>query len=259
MGFIEEKTEDGLEIMQEGLPFFFERSQDIACLVQHGFTSTTSSVREYAEYLAEKGITCLGPRLPGHGTNVRHMGTKTYGDWISRVEEAFEFLSQRYEKIFVTGLSLGGTLSLYLAERHKDRINGVIPVCAPLFLKNPALPLAGLLKYVIKVFPGVAGDIKDPGVTEVAYDKVSVPAIHELVKLMKLVKETLPDISCPIKIFEAREDHVVPPENATLIYDQVRSRDKELVWLDNSYHVATLDYDREKIFQGAFDFIQEKS
>lgn len=260
MNFLEEKTEDGIDIMEESLPFLFERSDDVACLVQHGFTSTTSSVRDYAEYLAENGITCLGPRLPGHGTNVRHMGTKTFGDWVARVEEAFGFLSDNYKTVFLTGLSLGGTLTLYLAERYSDRLAGIIPVCPAIFLKNPAVPLAKYLKYIVKVLPvGAAGDLKDNDAVEIAYDKISVPAINELAKLMKLVKERLPEVECPVKLVHARDDHVVKPASSIYAYEHIRSKDKSLIWLENSYHVATLDYDSDILFREALEFINERS
>ena len=62
-------------------------------------------------------------------------------------------------------------------------------------------------------------------------------------------------ISVPIRIFAARNDHVVPPKNSEYIYEHVSSTDKELIWLDNCYHVATLDVDKERVFEEAFSFV----
>ena len=39
------------------------------------------------------------------------------------------------------------------------------------------------------------------------------------------------------------------------IYDNISSTDKEIIWLDNCYHVATLDYDKDKIFEASYNFM----
>ena len=244
----------GLSVMDDGKPFFFEGGK-VGCLLLHGFTGTTSSMKPMGEYLAGKGLTVLGPRLPGHGTNVKDMGRWSRNDWTRTVELALSELQELCDSVFVSGLSMGGTLTLYLSERFPDDIAGVMPICTPVFMKNPALKLVPALKYLIGSFPGPGNDLKDPGVKEVAYEKLSVKALHELIKLMKLVDESLDRITAPIRIFQARDDHVVLPENAPHVLERVGSADKEIVWLDNSFHVATLDFDKETIFEKSYRFI----
>jgi carboxylesterase len=247
-----------IEVMDDGMPFFFDGGET-GCLLIHGFTGTTSSMKPMGEYLAERELTVLGPRLPGHGTNVEDMGRWSYNHWTRAVEVALEEISEICSRVFVGGLSMGGTLTLYLGERGKESVAGLMPICAPVFLKNPTLKLVPLLKRIIKTFPGPGNDIKDPDVEEVAYEKLSVNALHEMVKLMSLVGRNLERITAPIRIFQAREDHVVPPPNAPHIFGSVSSTDKELIWLDNSYHVATLDFDKEIIFEESYNFIREST
>lgn len=249
----------GLEVMEEGKPFFFDGG-DTGCLLIHGFTGTTSSMRLMGEYLAAKGITCLGPRLPGHGTSVEDMGRWSYTDWTSTAETALGELREICGKVYVTGLSMGGLLTLYLAERHSDMLAGAIPISAPAHWLSPGLngvliKGVGFLKHLIKQMPGPGNDVRDPDVTEVAYDKLSTSAAHELLKLQRVVDADMSRITCPIKIFAGRNDHVVPPKNSQYIYDNVSSKDKELLWLPECYHVATLDCDKEKIFEASYNFM----
>jgi carboxylesterase len=162
--------------MEDGRPFFFEGGPT-GCLLIHGFTGTTSSMRLMGEYLAERGVTCLGPRLPGHGTDVIDMGRWSYTDWTSTVETALAELNEICEKVFVGGLSMGGLLTLYLAERHSDEIAGAIPISAPVHWIAPgasaiALKFVPVLKHLIKTIPGPGNDLKEPDVTEVAYEKL---------------------------------------------------------------------------------------
>ncbi|HOB86735.1 MAG TPA: alpha/beta fold hydrolase [Bacillota bacterium] len=243
------------KVMPGAEPFHFPGS-DVGCLLIHGFTGTTSSMREMGEYLAAQGFTVSGIRLKGHGTSIEEFNRCRYQDWVESAEAGLRELAQRCSTVFVTGLSMGGSLTLYLAARYPDKVKGIIPICGPVYLKNPLLPLVPVLKYVIKTLPGVGGDIKNPEVTELAYDKISLPATWELVKLLKVVKELLPSIRQPALIIQSREDHVVHPSNAPYIYEHISSQDKEILWLENSYHVATMDYDKELIFQKAAAFIK---
>jgi carboxylesterase len=250
----------GLDVMEDGKPFFFEGGKT-GVLLQHGFTGTTSSMKPMGEYLAGKGLTVLGPRLPGHGTDVKDMGRYTYNDWIATVETALAELQGMCDQVFVAGLSMGGTLTLYLGEQHSDTLAGIIPIdAAAVGLASPSqdrlVKLVPALKHVLKTMPGPGGDLKDPDATEIAYEKFSTHALHEFVKLMKYVESSIGRITVPIRIFHSREDHVVAPRNAVFIYENVGSTDKELIWLDNSYHVATLDYDKEKVFEDSYNFIK---
>lgn len=250
----------GLDVMEDGKPFFFERDKQLGCLLIHGFTGTTSSMKPMGEYLSGKGVTVLGPRLPGHGTTVEDMGKWAYTDWTATVETAFDELAALCDNVFVSGLSMGGTLTLYLGERRADKVKGLMPISAPVDKLAPGaqqylLPLVPLLKKVVKTFPGPGNDLKDPEVVEVAYEKLSTNALHELIKLAALVKPDLGRIKAPMRIFAAKDDHVVPTANADYIYEHVGSGDKEIVWLRNCYHVATLDCDKEKIFEDSYNFM----
>ena len=252
----------GTDVMEDGKPFFFDGDHKIGCLLIHGFTGTTSSMKPMGEYLAAKGLTVLGPRLPGHGTDVKDMAHWSYTDWTATVETALEELGSLCEKVFVAGLSMGGTLTLYLGENFPDRISGIVTISAAgvpnlttSFILNQAQKLIPVMKHLIKSLPGVGNDVKDPAVTEIAYDKYSTNAAHEYKKLSVAVTADLGRITMPIKIFHSREDHVIPTKNALFVFDHVNSSDKELVWLENSYHVATIDFDKELIFDQSYDFI----
>jgi carboxylesterase len=56
-----------------------------------------------------------------------------------------------------------------------------------------------------------------------------------------------------------RHDHTGHPRNARIIFDSVSSTDKELVWCERSYHVITLDYDREMVLERTYEFIKERA
>ena len=57
----------------------------------------------------------------------------------------------------------------------------------------------------------------------------------------------------------SHNDHTVHPGNAEMIFNEVSSTDKELVWVDRSYHVITLDHDRDEVYRRTFEFIDQRA
>lgn len=239
-------------VLKGAEPFYFEGSR-VGVLAIHGFTGTPQSMRELGEQYANEGFTVCGPRLKGHGTHYEEMEMTTYEDWIASVEEGYEWLKARCDKIVVTGLSMGGTLTLYMAEKHPE-ISAIIPINATINIDQMQQILSLTEPRFIN---GIGSDIKAEGVQELAYEKTPVRSLHELFKLKKVTIEKLADIHCPALICVSRVDHVVPPKDSDYIYEHISSPEKKKLILENSYHVATLDNDKDKIFQESLAFIKQ--
>ncbi len=245
------------QILAGAEPFAFE-GNDIGVLVSHGFTGTPQSMRYYGEALHRRfGFTVVGPRLPGHGTSPDDMETTGYLDWAREIEQQLEALAARKRKVFVTGLSMGGTLTLNMAARFPERVHGIATIAAA------AGPLkrefAGVLALdpAPRRIPGIGSDIKAPGVQELAYAEVPVACMREITALIAQTGALMDGITCPALVIHGREDHVVPPANALHIVNTLASSDIRLLWLEHSYHVATLDNDKDLIVDRVGRFFAE--
>ncbi len=235
-------------------PFYFEGG-DTGVLVLHGFTGTTQSMRYLGEQLRDAGFTVCGPRLKGHGTHYEDMEETTYQDWLASAEEGYQWLKQRCSQIFITGLSMGGTLTLHLAADHPE-VKGIIPINAAVDI--PELEqLKGASEP--RFLDAIGSDIKQEGANELAYDKTPLQAVQQLLTFMEKTRDRLEDIKCPALIYRSVEDHVVPPLNSSMIYNEIESEEKEIIDLPESYHVATLDNDKETIADGCISFIKKHS
>jgi carboxylesterase len=104
--------------------------------------------------------------------------------------------------------------------------------------------------------PGIGSDIKKPGVVELAYKEVPVPALRQIYALIGVTHDLLPTVRCPVLVMQSREDHVVDPSNAPRIVRRLGSSRIDLRWLDDSYHVATLDNDLPYIASETLAFIR---
>lgn len=225
----------------------------IGILVSHGFTGTTQSMRPLGEAFAKEGYTVSVPRLKGHGTHHEEMEQTTYQDWIASIDEAYAWLSERCDTIFMAGLSMGGTLALYIAENH--------PEIQAISLINAAVDVPSMVAVNdmqdVRFLDAIGSDIKKAGVTELAYEMTPVASVKQLLKFMSEVRANLPKVQCPTLIFVAPEDHVVPANNAQIIYDEISSKEKAIIEMPDSYHVATLDNDQERIIKETLAFFRK--
>ncbi len=235
-------------------PFAFDGGTT-GVLMVHGYTGTPQGMREWGEYLAAQGCTVFGPRLPGHGTAPKDLHSVTAAEWVAEVERALRGLMEQCHDVFVCGLSMGGCITLDLASRFGEQLAGIVVVNPFLYSNDPRVKLAPLLGNVPLLLKGVYNDIAEPGRNELGYPKVSTKSSWSALKYGRAVKERLGKVTIPTLIFASRQDHVVHPGNASLVHESIGSADKELVWLDRSFHVATLDYDRHLIFEQSAKFV----
>jgi carboxylesterase len=220
---------------------------DDGALVLHGFTGNPSSMRPLAEALADQGFTVEMPRLPGHGTRWQELQGTTWHDWAREMVAAFERLRARTTAQVAVGLSMGGTLALHLAETRGDDLAGVVAINPMLHSSDPRLKALPVLKWAVPALPGIGNDIAKPGGDELPYPKLPLKALASFVALQRRVREDLDRVRVPTLVFTSRNDHVVEPENGTTVMEGISSTDAEQVWLEHSYHVATLDHDAEDI------------
>ncbi len=225
-------------------------------LLCHGFTGSPQSLRPWAAYLAEYGLTISLPRLPGHGTTWQEMARTRWEDWYAEVDRAFGELRSATDEIFVMGLSMGGCLALRLAELHGDAVRGLVLVNPSVTAETKLFLLAPVLKLVVPSLKGVTSDIKREGSTELGYDRVPVKAAATLPGLWKITTKHLDQVTQPVLVYRSTTDHVVGPANVEILRKALPADRLEVRECPDSYHVATLDNDAEAIFAGSLDFVR---
>jgi carboxylesterase len=224
-------------------------------LVLHGFTGSPVSMQPVSDALAEAGFAVEMPRLPGHGTHVDDLLPAGFDDWLAEAERALEALRGRTAggKQVVVGLSMGGVLTCALAQRHND-LAGVVVINAPVAVPDEmAVAIQQMVDGGMEVMDSIGGDIADPDATESSYDQTPLRPLLSLIQSGTEVRGRLGDIACPTLIITSRQDHVVNPGDSDIIAASV-SGPVERVWLEKSYHVATVDYDKAEVQSATVDF-----
>jgi carboxylesterase len=77
--------------------------------------------------------------------------------------------------------------------------------------------------------------------------------------MLKYTRARLHDVSVPMQLFHSVDDHTLPVSNTEIVMKGVSSRTKQRIELTNSYHVATIDYDAEIIFENSRIFIESQA
>ena len=228
----------------------------VGALLLHGFSGSPRSMRPWADRLAAAGLSVELPRLPGHGTRWQDMAVTRWEDWYAEADRSLTLLRARCSTALVMGLSMGGTLALRLAEQRPDDVAGLVLVNPSVHSERKDRHLLPLMRHVVKALPGIGNDIAKPGVDEGCYDKLPLQPAYSLQQGWAQVRADIAKVTSPVLLLHSREDHVVEPSNSAWILANVSSSDRTEVWLEESYHVATLDNDAPLIFSSSIDFVR---
>lgn len=227
----------------------------VGVLLSHGFTGSPASMRPWGEHLGSLGYGVAVPLLPGHGTTWQELNRHRWEDWYAAIGAAFDTLRAEHDEVVVGGLSMGGALALRLAADRPDEVAGVMVVNPALATRRLDVRLLPVLKHVVPSFPAIADDIKKAGVTETAYTRTPLKAIHSFIRSWPGLIADLPRVTAPLLYFRSPEDHVVDGSTEPIVLERVSSPDVTRIELPESYHVATLDNDAPTIFEQSAAFL----
>jgi carboxylesterase len=243
----------------------------VGVLLLHGFTGSPFEVRLLGDHLAGLGYAVEGPRLAGHAARTADLAASRWPDWLASADRALDRLATRADALVVCGLSMGGLLTLELARRRAADLAAVCVLAPALFLTSSALRFVDVTRRMPPVLfgraalPKLAGsDIRDREMRRlngIAQGRawMPLPALASLVDLGAHVRAHLAEVRLPILLAHSRSDHTVPFACMEAVAAAVGTprRDVRRLILERSYHVLTLDVERETVFQAVADHIRE--
>lgn len=242
-------------------PFDLVGDDDVGVVLVHGFTGTPHEVRYLGDQLARAGYTVRAPLLPGHGTTLHDLDRTTWEDWTEHVERAVDALRVRCRRVAVVGQSLGGLIALHLASHRRD-LAAVGSLAAPLWLEGLSERVSrwtttGPLTR-IRTLPKLGGaDVRDrrARADNPSYPAIPTRALGQLLAFMKLAHAALPEITQPVLVLHARQDHTAPVACAPRIAELTRARRIRI--LPRSYHLISVDVERDIVAAEVTAFLRE--
>ena len=243
-------------------------SRGVLCL--HGVTGTPFEIRPLAEALGRRGCSVMAPMLAGHGGSLADLAASGWPDWLRSAEDALDELQARVGggPVAICGFSMGGLLALRLARLHPERISALVVMSAPLRLRRyQVMGIRAIARLPIdfRAHPGAAvpklagSDISDD---DMRYENPGlrafpISALEGLLDLMDTVRADLPAIKTPVMVVHGRQDHTVPMEDSLELTGCLGSDVIERLWLDKSFHIVTLDVERDTVVDGVTRFLAQ--
>ena len=251
----------------------------------HGLTGTSNEMRYTANSLHRKGYTVICPKLANHGEPMAILKETTWQDFYQSIKGVFLEVegSAKGGPIFIGGLCIGALLGLLLADEFGARISAVsclsvtlfydgwnVPwyrILLPIFYWTPILKDISYYKedspYGIKdeairervhqYYSRASLDDMD-GMLEHGYPYIPASLFYQNHLLIKHVTKRLSSVEVPVQLIQAKDDDTTGVKNSEFVYHRIKSRIKELILLEDSYHVITVDREREKVAQKMDEF-----
>ena len=251
-------------------------------LLVHGLTGTPTEMRAIAKQLAKQGFSVMCPQLAGHCGSVADLKRSKWQDWYGSIERAFEAAKQTHTRVYVASLSMGALIALKLAEEKGARVDGLGLLSVTFFYDGWNMPhlrrklllplvLYSPLRYFVSWRENPPYGIKCERTRAAVHNVLtrrdknaaqkvgifSTPAvtIHESLRLIRAVKKALPGVHSPALIVHSTEDDTASIKNAHYVAARISSNKVETFFVDNTYHVLTLDkrkYDVARRLAGFF-------
>jgi len=259
---------------------FFLPAGGSGVLLVHGLTGTPSEMRFVGKGLQQRGFTVYGMQLAGHCQDERALIATGWRDWYASVQDAARRLGERVDQLFVAGLSMGAVLALHLAANQPRDISGIALYGTTLAYDGWAIPpkarLAFLLPLLLRLGIGrrrsfeecFPHGIKDERIRARIVEFMRTgqsggggllanpwPSLAEFYKLARRVRAELPRVRTPCLTVHAVEDDIASASNARIVLRNVGGR-VEAVWLSDSYHMITIDRQRQTVVDESARFFK---
>ncbi len=251
-----------------------------AVLLFHGMTGSPYELKKYGQYLHSLGYDVFANCLPGHGDNVQEIFTVKYEDWLNFAYFKFVQLKSKYEEVYVSGLCLGAVLAVAVAQQFKSDVSGVIALSTTLYLDGWRLPwykflmpigLTTLIRFYYtypECDPHGIKNLRTRNIVkkllqkgDVGMNDFPMTCIYELLKLSRFVrnKKLMKQVVSPILFIHSKEDDLTSPKSSKVVYDNISSEDKELIILNDSYHMVLYDNEKDFVFEKVGSFLNSHS
>jgi carboxylesterase len=255
-----------------------------AVLLLHGLYGTPQQMQYLARKLnVQGGHTVHIPNIRGYSVFNEAVPSETtnWHHWMEQVEAQFDALKREHDEVSVGGLCIGADLSLQLAIKRSPDIHALCLFSAPLRYDGWNVTWMSRFKFIGYYTPlrfmmalaekppyglkderirqWVARQMDERGNSVLGSNYSPLTGVLESERLMKDVRKNLHKISAPTLIIHAIEDDLASPRNAQIIEETISSAQIKKVLLDNSYHIITMDFQKERVARETLDFIKQQT
>ncbi len=249
-----------------------------AVLLIHGLQGVPTEMLPLAKSLHKAGYSVRVPRFKGYGYTEGGgpRSVTSWREWREQVLLELRDMRREFHTVSVGGLCMGAVLALSIAEEAGEDIAGLALLSTTFFYDGWSIPwyrfllplgyytpFRYLYQYSGRKPFGIKNEklqqwvISQKNATLAAATNLGLPAIHEADLLIRATKRGLGRVTTPALIIHAADDDVSTLRSADFVGDHIKSDKVVKVVLHNSYHMVTLDNERERVASETIDFFNE--
>jgi carboxylesterase len=242
-------------------------------LMLHGLGANSLELSVLARHLHQNGFTVHAPHIEGYSFG---SATQTWHDWLREAQRHYEALEAQCQTVSVVGLSMGATLSLMLASKVKPACIVLLSAC--LAYNGWAIPSYSFLLRIAPYVPflqryrfaeaepyGIKNEemrarvkrsLAQDHIAESGADALSYKQISQGLKLADDIWDHLANIHAPALFIHAADDETAHPKSIEQAMSQMSSNNKRLHLLGDSYHMVTVDNERDTVNHETSTFLK---
>ena len=251
-------------------------SKDSVTILLPGLNGGGLELGQLPSFLNANGFNTVLPEIKGYlyGSPVDH-----YETWISQLHNCIDQLKNQYKTINLVGISMGSTLALAVATQRTD-ISSIALLSPVLRYDGWSVPWYRFLldiaynlgirnwgyserePFGIKnqdLRRRVRDKFKAQELSEVGAPLITARHLHEAKGLMSYTTKNLDEINSRILLIQSVEDDTCSVWSAEKILAKVKSDLRRTIWLGNSYHIITIDNEREIVLNETLRFFAREA
>jgi len=257
-----------------------DRAPRDAVLLLHGLSGSPLEMQYLERQFHAAGFGTRNPSIPGcgFGTRQNRFDAGAWREWVQFGAGELDALAREHERVYVAGLCIGAVLALRLAIERPQQVAGLALVSTTLAYDGWQMPwyrfLAPLayhtpLRRVLawperhpyglkndRLREWVARAMQTEGVSEAGAAQLPLSGVHEAQRMIRAVRRDIGRVRAPALVLHAIEDDVASPRSASFVALNVGSSVVRTVLYRDSYHILTLDNDKESVAQEAIGFFR---
>lgn len=254
---------------------FYKGNNSHAVLLLPGLSSTPLEMRPVAKALHRDGYTVSVPHIEGYGLGAP---CSNWRAWVAAARSHYQALKAQYETVSLGGLCIGATLCLAVAQEEPDVTalsllavtliydGWTIPWYYPLIDLAYHTPFRGRYRYKEKAPFGLKNEALRARVeksmsmhdaSEIGAASLPLAHLYHARRLAAHVRKGLDRVNADCLVIHAVDDDTSSPHNARIVFDGVSSSHKEKRLLGESYHILTMDNERETVADETRRFFRE--
>jgi carboxylesterase len=253
-----------------------------ATLLIHGLSGNPLEMQYLAKRLRQAGYATFVPHFKGYGFGGRSdpFATGTWRQWRAQVLDHFDELARKYRSVSVSGLCIGAVLALDLAAERPGRVTALSLLATTLAYDGWSIPwyyfLAPLAyhtplryrysyrerhPYGVKnesLRKWIAREMSEKTTSIAGASSLPMTAVYEAKQLIRHVRGALSSVTAPALVVHAKEDDVASLKSAEFVLENIGTDDVDFVLLRDSYHIVTLDNEKELVANETIRFFCDR-